>query len=105
MMGIMKTIMIIDNQIEFTKRIKQSLQGENVTVLNAHTNREALNYLTDECNVDLFLVPTESRNNKKGFFACKSTDSFSKSPTDHHFISEQSSQSELKTIIKNNLSP
>lgn len=104
-MGHMKTIMIIDGQHRFTNQIKHSLEGEDVTVLSAETNRDALRYVTSDCSVDLFLVPTESINHKKGFLACKSTDSFTQlNHEDVHLLSEESSSEEVKTVVKKNLS-
>jgi hypothetical protein len=100
----MKTVMIIDKNEEFTNHVKKSIKGENIFVFTAETNRDALKHLTEVGDVDLFLIPAYSKDNKKGYFAYKPTDSLS-SPlkTDRQLFFQESSPNELKTMLKNNL--
>ena len=100
----MKTVMVINNNDRLSNRIKQSIQGEDISIITAGTNREALNYFMTEGEVDLFLIPTELNDPKKGYMICKSSNSLS-SPIENtnQLIFEESSPSELKSIIKKHL--
>lgn len=100
----MKTVMIIDKNEAFTNQLKKSIKGENIFIFTAETSRDALKHLTEVGDVDLFLIPAFSKNNKKGYFAYKPTDSLSTPlKTDHQLLFQESSPHELKTILKNNL--
>lgn len=100
----MKTVMVINNNDRLSNRIKQSIRGEEISIITAETNREALNYFMNEGDVDLFLIPTEPDNPKKGYMVCKSSNSLS-SPIENtnQLVFEESSPNELKTIIKKHL--
>ena len=73
----MKTIMIIDNDEKFSKRVQETIQDENITILTATSNRHALQQQTGEKQIDLFLIANPSSKQIKEFFACKSTASLS----------------------------
>jgi hypothetical protein len=99
----MKTVMVINNN-RLSNRIKQSIQGEDISIITAETNREALTHFMNEGDIDLFLIPTEPNNPKKGYMVCRSSNSLS-SPIENtnQLVFEESSPNELKTIIKKHL--
>lgn len=100
----MKTIMIVGKDNEFSNRIKQTIQGEDISIITAATNRDAFNYHLEHENVDLFLIPSNhSKEDEKEYLACKSTDSLSTLMPTERLLFDGSSDEELKMIIKNNL--
>jgi hypothetical protein len=100
----MKTIMIINDKGNFSKRIKSICQDGDVTILNASTNRHALQSSLNNDTIDLFLIPTQLNGDNQGFFPCKSTDSLS-TPLNksNQILFEHCSSEELKSIIMNYL--
>ncbi len=100
----MKTIMIIDNDEKFSKRVQETIQDENITILTATSNRHALQQQTGEKQIDLFLIANPSSKQIKEFFACKSTASLSSPIQDSsQILFEDSSNEELKTVINNSI--
>ena len=99
----MKTVMIIDKNKRFSNRLKYSIHGENIDIITADTNRDALQHLKEGKEIDLFVIPT-SRLESKEYFVCKSTESLS-SPlcVKNELLSENNSPNELKTFLKNHL--
>ncbi|MBS3778389.1 MAG: hypothetical protein KGY50_03745, partial [Candidatus Thermoplasmatota archaeon] len=96
----MKTIMIVDDDENFTKRIRKTCQDENITILTASNNRHALKHTTENNEIDLFLIPTHSKRMEKGFLPFKSTDSLSSSVSDQdQILFENSSPEDLKKSI------
>ncbi len=100
----MKTIMIINGDKEFSKRIQETIKDEKVTILTAHSNRSALQLEDKDQKIDLFLISNPNSKEIKEFYTCKSTASFSSPIQDTgQIVYEDSPIEELKTIIKNNL--
>ena len=100
----MKRIMIVDDDEEFTNRIQNTCQDENLTILTASNNRHALKNTTTNSKIDLYLIPTYSKRMEKGFIPFKSTDSLSTPIKDQEqILFEHSSPDELKKSILNKL--
>ncbi|MDG6218354.1 MAG: hypothetical protein QCI00_02820 [Candidatus Thermoplasmatota archaeon] len=100
----MKTIMIVDDVTVFTEKIRESCKNQDVRILTAATNRDALEQLSDENKVDLLLIPTISLQNEKGYLPCRSTDSFNRlADSFDHLLTEHSSSDEIKNFIMNTL--
>ena len=100
----MKTIMIVDDVNLFTEKIRESCKNQNIRILTAATNRDALEQLSDENKVDLFLIPTVSLQNEKGYLPCRSTDSFNcLTDSFDHLLTEHSSSDEIQSFIMDTL--
>jgi hypothetical protein len=97
----MKTVMVINNNDRLSNRIKQSIQDKDISIITAETNRDALSYFMNGGDVDLFLIPTEPNNPKKGYMVCKSSNSLS-TPLEktNKLVFEESTPNEINAIIK-----
>ena len=95
--------MIINKNKRFSNRLKYSIQGENIDIITADSNRDALKYLMEGKEIDLFVIPTKEFDSKD-YFVCKSSQSLS-SPlmVKNEILSENNSPNELKTMLKNHL--
>lgn len=61
-----KTIMIVDEETDFLKQVKATLENDDYKVVTAHNSREALDRLEDENEetFDLILVNTRMPGSK-----------------------------------------
>lgn len=96
--------MIVGDTTFFTEKMRKNCKDQDIDILTVATNREAFEQISDEKKIDLFLIPTYSSEDEKGYLACKSSDSF-QCLTDSfdHLLLENSSSDELKTFLKENL--
>lgn len=72
----MKTIMIVDDEIDMLKEVKSFLEKDDFEVVTATNSRDALEHMDEinEENVNLILVNTvTSLDNKPAFFSIKPT--------------------------------
>jgi hypothetical protein len=96
--------MIVDDATFFTEKMKENCKDQDINILTAATNRDAFEQISDEKQIDLFLIPTYSSEDEKGYLACKSSDSFQcLTESFDHLLLEKSSSDELKTFLKDNL--
>jgi len=100
----MKTVMIINEDEKFNKKIWESCNDDEITILSAQTNRQALSQIHNHKKIDLFFIPIRSKKDEKKYIACKSTDSLSTPGIDNkQLFLDDITPEELKTIIKENL--
>lgn len=96
--------MIINGNEKFNKQVWESCNDEEITILSAQTNRQALSQIHNDKKIDLFFIPIQSKKDEKKYIACKSTDSFSTPGIENkHLFLDDLTIEELKTIIKENL--
>jgi hypothetical protein len=96
--------MIIDEDNHVVNQIKDSVKNEDITILSAPNNRQAIKQTNENDSIDLYLISTQSKMNDKGYFFCKSTDSLH-SPTSsiNQIILENKTIEEIGSFLKNKL--
>lgn len=100
----MKTIMIIDKNNHFVNLVRESVINEDITVLTAENNRQAIEQSGEMESIDLYLIPSKQTTNPKKFITCKSTDSlYSPIPSMDQVNPETATSEEILSFLKKKL--
>ena len=96
--------MIVDEEQSITEKIKTYLQDENITILTADNNREALNLLTqdDKNTGETVLVKTHIPDTKQPAFFLFNSNTKTQDQDLQNYLPHSFTKQELLTFLKLN---
>ena len=102
----MKTIMVVDDELDFLEKIKLYLEKEDVEVITAFNSRQAIEQIEEkhENIVDLILINTRlpGSKNSTALFSMKPSSRESTIDNDN-FLQKPFTQQQLIEFIKENI--